>query len=136
MTKDQAHPCICFTLYRAQLLCETNVGVKLCIFTFTFISSGLHTFWHAILTKKRKYYIHPLTPALTLTLALTPTLNHLANEPLQTATLQYGLTDGSMTVFKFLFNRYRPNATSGGWSYGRDLLHCHEKGVTHFTSSH
>ena len=28
--------------------------------------------------------------------------------------------------------RYRPNAASGGWSYGRGLVHCHEKGTTRF----
>ena len=39
--------------------------------------------------KKKKYYIHSPTPALTLPLTLT--LNHLANEALQTATMQYGL---------------------------------------------
>ena len=54
-------------------------------------------------------YIHSLTPALTQTLiaptlALTLTLNHLANESLQSATLQYGLmylTDGSATDYKY-----------------------------------
>ena len=25
--------------------------------------------------------------------------------------------------------RYRPNAASGGWSYGRGLVHCREKGT-------
>ena len=35
--------------------------------------------------------MHSLTPALTLTLPLTLTLNHLANEELQTAAMQYGL---------------------------------------------
>ena len=28
--------------------------------------------------------------------------------------------------------RYRPNAASGGWRYGRDLVHCREKGNTRF----
>ena len=28
--------------------------------------------------------------------------------------------------------RYRPNAASGGWSYGRDLRQCREKGNTLF----
>ena len=28
--------------------------------------------------------------------------------------------------------RYRPNAASGRWSYGRDLRHCREKGNTRF----
>ena len=41
--------------------------------------------------KKRKYYIHSPTPALTLTLSPTLTLNHLANEALLTAIAQYGL---------------------------------------------
>ena len=40
--------------------------------------------------KKSKYYIHSLTPAVALTLALSVTLNHLANEALQTATVLYG----------------------------------------------
>ena len=35
--------------------------------------------------------MHPLTPALTLTLALNLILNHLANEALRTTTMQYGL---------------------------------------------
>ena len=39
--------------------------------------------------KKRNYYIHSPTPALTLSLTLT--LNHLANEALQTGTTQHGL---------------------------------------------
>jgi len=54
--------------------------------------------------EKKKYYIHFLVLALTLTLALTLalilTLNHLANELLQTATLLHGLkylTFGSAT---------------------------------------
>ena len=41
--------------------------------------------------EKKNYYIHSPTPALTLTLSLTVTLNHLANEALQTATTQHGL---------------------------------------------
>ena len=48
--------------------------------------------------------MHSPTPALTLTLALTPTLNHLANEALQTATMQYGLmylTYGCTTDYKY-----------------------------------
>ena len=55
--------------------------------------------------KKRKYYIHSPTPTLTLTLSLTPTLNHLANEALQTTTTQYGLmylTYGCATDYKQL----------------------------------
>ena len=32
--------------------------------------------------------------------------------------------------------RYRPNAASGGWSYGRGLVHCREKATPALTSSH
>ena len=47
--------------------------------------------------------MHSLTPALTLTLALTLALNHLANEEVQMATMQYGLmylTYGCATDYK------------------------------------
>ena len=41
------HPCIVFTL-----VCNCNVGIGLCKFTFTIISSlpWVHAFWHAIPT--------------------------------------------------------------------------------------
>ena len=44
-------------------------------------------------------------------------------------------TDQSPTYlsqYKMVPVRYRPNAASGGWSYGRDLCHCREKGNTRF----
>ena len=51
----------------------------------------------------KKYYIQSL--ALALTLALTQTFNHLANEPLQKAIMLHGLmylTYGSATVYRYL----------------------------------
>ena len=56
--------------------------------------------------KKRNYYIHFPTLALTLTIALTLTLNHLANEALQTAAMQYGLTHGCATDYKYFATNY------------------------------
>ena len=32
--------------------------------------------------------------------------------------------------------RYRPNAASGGWGYGRDLVHCRDREKAALTSSH
>ena len=49
--------------------------------------------------------MHPLAPALTLTLALTLTFNHLADELLQATTMLYGLmylTCGSATKHEYL----------------------------------
>ena len=40
----------------------------------------------------------------------------------------------AMQYFHMVPVRYRPNAASGGWSYGRDLCHCREKGNTRFDS--
>ena len=66
------------------------------------------TFYKTREKKKKEYYIHSLTPALTLTRSLTLTLNHLANEALQTATMQYVLmylTYGCATDYEY-FIRY------------------------------
>ena len=45
--------------------------------------------------------MHSLVLALTLTLALILTLYHLANEPLQMATMLYGLMYSSTTEHKY-----------------------------------
>ena len=41
----------------------------------------------------------------------------------------------SSVIIRFLYVRHRPNAASGGWSYGRDLRHCREKGNTLFETT-
>ena len=37
--------------------------------------------------------------------------------------------EGPGPLFRLVPVRYRPNAASGGWSYGRGLVHCREKGA-------
>ena len=59
--------------------------------------------------KKEVHLVQPLAPALTLTLALTQTLNHLANKPQQTSTLfdlMYS-TNSSTTDYKYLTSARR-----------------------------
>ena len=43
-----------------------------------------------------------------------------------------GLGEKTASQFRMIPVRYRPNAASGGWGYGRDLCTAVKRGYTHF----
>ena len=58
-----------------------------------------------------------------------PTLHSGSSPALPTRTFNFReIFKRAFKIYGMVPVRYRPNAASGGWSYGRDLSHCREKG--------